>query len=63
MAIKAGVYRGVTAADRAADRRERLFEATLEVWGRDGGPSVTMTRICAEAGLTERYFYENFSGL
>lgn len=22
-----------------------------------------MTRICAEAGLTERYFYENFSGL
>ncbi|MGZ5388485.1 MAG: TetR/AcrR family transcriptional regulator [Aeromicrobium sp.] len=63
MAIKAGVYRGVTAADRTADRRERLLEATLEVWGRDGGPSVTMTRICAEAGLTERYFYENFSGL
>ncbi len=22
-----------------------------------------MTRICAEAGLTERYFYESFSGL
>lgn len=22
-----------------------------------------MTRICAEAGLTERYFYENFPGL
>jgi AcrR family transcriptional regulator len=63
VAIKAGVYRGVTAADRAIDRRERLLEATLEVWGRDGGPSVTMTRICAEAGLTERYFYENFSGL
>lgn len=63
MAIKAGTYRGVSAADRTADRRERLLKATLEVWGRDDGPRVTMTRICAEAGLTERYFYESFSGL
>ncbi len=63
MAVKAGVYRGVSAADRQIERRARLLDATLEVWGRDGGPTVTMTRICAEAGLTERYFYENFSGL
>ncbi|MCW2839982.1 MAG: TetR family transcriptional regulator [Aeromicrobium sp.] len=63
MAVKAGTYRGMTAEQRAADRRARLVEATLEVWGRDGGPTVTMTRICAEAGLTERYFYESFDGL
>ncbi len=63
MAIKAGTYRGVSAADRLADRRERLLAATLEVWGRDDGQRITMTRICAEAGLTERYFYESFSGL
>jgi AcrR family transcriptional regulator len=63
MAVKQGQYRGVSSEDRRAERRVRLLAATLEVWGREGGPPVTMTRICAEAGLTERYFYESFSGL
>lgn len=63
MAVKAGNYRGVSAADRSADRRERLLGATLEVWGQGDGVRITMTRICAAAGLTERYFYESFSGL
>jgi len=63
VAVKQGVYRGQTAEQRAADRRARLLEATLDVWSRVDGPSVTMTRICQEAGLTERYFYEQFSGL
>jgi AcrR family transcriptional regulator len=63
MATKAGQYGGRSAAERAADRRERLLDAALEVWGRDGGPRVTMTRICAEAGLTERYFYQEFANL
>ncbi|AWB93888.1 TetR/AcrR family transcriptional regulator [Aeromicrobium chenweiae] len=63
MAVKAGQYRGMTAEQRHADRRTRLLEATLEVWGSEGGPTVTMTRICAAAGLTERYFYQSFSGL
>jgi AcrR family transcriptional regulator len=63
MAVKAGTYRGRTAEQRVSDRRARLVEATLEVWGRDGGPKVTMTRVCAEAGLTERYFYESFDHL
>jgi AcrR family transcriptional regulator len=63
MAVKQGRYRGVSSDDRRAERRARLLAATLEVWGREGGPTVTMTRICAEAGLTERYFYESFSGL
>lgn len=63
VAVKAGAYRGVSAEDRATGRRHRLLEAALEVWGRDGGAKITMTRVCAEAGLTERYFYEHFSGL
>ncbi|GAB2968322.1 TetR/AcrR family transcriptional regulator [Nocardioides montaniterrae] len=62
MAVQSGVYRGVAAEDRAAERRERLLEATLEVWA-DPGRRTTMTAVCAEAGLTERYFYESFSGL
>jgi AcrR family transcriptional regulator len=63
MAVKSGTYRGLTAEQRVTGRRARLLEATLEVWGHDGGPKVTMTRICAEAGLTERYFYESFDNL
>lgn len=63
MAVKEGQYRGVSAAERSAERRRRLLEATLEVWGRRDGPPVTMTRVCAEAGLTERYFYEHFANL
>ena len=63
MAVKHGTYRGVSAPDRRIARRVRLLDATLEVWGRDGGPPLTMTRVCAEAGLTERYFYESFAGL
>jgi len=63
MAVKAGRYRGQSAQERVAARREQLVAATLEVWARVDGPPVTMTRICHEAGLTERYFYEQFANL
>jgi len=62
MAVQSGVYRGVPAEERVAERRARLMEATLAVWA-DPGRRTTMTAICAEAALTERYFYESFSGL
>jgi AcrR family transcriptional regulator len=63
MAVKAGVYGGRTHDERRRDRRARLLEATLEVWGRPGAGPVTMTRICSAAGLSERYFYEQFANL
>lgn len=63
MAVQSGTYRGVSAEDRAAERRERLLEATLAVWADPAGARPTMTRICAAAGLTERYFYESFRSL
>jgi AcrR family transcriptional regulator len=62
VAVQSGVYRGVSAADRAAERRARLLEAALTVWA-DPETRTTMTAVCAEAGLTERYFYESFTGL
>ncbi|MFI1462183.1 TetR/AcrR family transcriptional regulator [Nocardia carnea] len=62
MAVQSGVYRGVSAADRAAERRSRLLDAALTVWA-DPETRTTMTAVCAEAGLSERYFYESFSGL
>lgn len=60
--MQSGVYRGVSAEDRAAERRARLLAATLAVWA-DPGTRTTMTAVCAEAGLTERYFYESFANL
>lgn len=62
MAVQSGVYRGVSAADRAAERRRRLLDATLEVWS-SAGAKVTMTAVCSAAGLIERYFYESFANL
>jgi AcrR family transcriptional regulator len=63
MAVKDGVYGGRTHAERRLERRERLLAAVLAVWGGDDPRPVTMTRVCAEAGLSERYFYEQFTNL
>ena len=55
-------YAGQSAQERAAARRARLVEAAVTVLGEQGESRTTMTAICAEAGLTERYFYESFTG-
>ena len=54
-------YAGRSAAERAAERRERLGDATVRLLARSGETATTMTAVCAEAGLTERYFYESFA--
>jgi AcrR family transcriptional regulator len=56
-------YGGKTADERAAERRERLVAATIDVLADQGAGRATMTAICAAAGLTERYFYESFASL
>jgi AcrR family transcriptional regulator len=56
------VYGGVSAEDRRSGRREKLVEAGLELLGREGWQGTTVRAVCAEAGLTERYFYESFAG-
>ncbi|MEI9988751.1 MAG: TetR/AcrR family transcriptional regulator [Rhizomicrobium sp.] len=53
-------YGGASFADRQAERRERLIGAAIDVFGRTGRDSATVAAICAEAGLTARYFYESF---
>ncbi len=62
MAVQSGVYRGVSAEDRAAERRVRLLDAALTVWA-DPATRTTMTAVCNQAGLSERYFYESFRSL
>ena len=56
-------YRGVSATDRRAQRRQRLIDAGLELFGTRGVAAVGIVDVCAEAGLTKRYFYENFASI
>jgi AcrR family transcriptional regulator len=53
-------YGGVSAEDRRTERRRRLLDAGLELFGTKGIAATTIADVCAQAGLTKRYFYESF---
>lgn len=56
------VYGGVDGDHRQAERRAQLLEAGLDLLGGSGGDStLTVRGACKRAGLTTRYFYENFA--
>jgi AcrR family transcriptional regulator len=56
-------YGGVSHEQRRTDRYERFMQAGLRVFGRNGYAATTTRNLCAEAGLTQRYFYESFRDL
>jgi AcrR family transcriptional regulator len=53
-------YRGENMETRRARRRAQFLAAGKAVFGDYGFQGTTLRRICGEAGLTERYFYESF---
>ncbi|MCF8571556.1 TetR/AcrR family transcriptional regulator [Gordonia sp. HY002] len=55
-------YGGRSLADRRADRRDRFRAAGLELFGTVGFARTTISALCAEAGLSRRQFYEEYSG-
>ncbi len=54
-------YRGSLGAERTRLRRAQLIEAGQMRFGADGYAAVSVRGVCAEARLTERYFYESFA--
>ncbi|MFR9752148.1 TetR/AcrR family transcriptional regulator [Nocardia sp. 004] len=56
-------YGGISAPERRAQRRAALLEAALEIVGTTGSAKLTVSGLCALAGLNERYYYENFDSL
>jgi AcrR family transcriptional regulator len=54
-------YRGTSAEQRRTQRREQLILAAITVYGERGYRNATVKAVCAQAGLTERYFYESFA--
>jgi AcrR family transcriptional regulator len=55
-------YRGLSAAERRTERRTRLLEAGYELFGSQGYVATSIERLCAQAGVTTRHFYEEFTG-
>jgi AcrR family transcriptional regulator len=47
--------------ERRAQRRDKLIEAAISVYGERGYRQSTVKAVCEAAGLTERYFYESFA--
>jgi AcrR family transcriptional regulator len=53
-------YRGLTAEERRAARRQRLLDAGLSAFGTVGYGATTIEQLCSDAGVTPRHFYEEF---
>ena len=56
-------FRGVSAEQRQAERRRKFVDAGLQLFGTHGFYNTKVRELCAEAHLTERYFYESFKSL
>ena len=54
-------YGGLSEEERVRERRDKFLEAGLEVFGTLGLRGATVRKLCKQAGLTERYFYESFA--
>jgi AcrR family transcriptional regulator len=56
-------FKGISAVDRRSDRRDRLVKAAFAIAGAEGAGAIGVGRVCLDAGLTKRYFYESFASL
>lgn len=56
-------YGGVDSEERQRQRKVKLIEAGLAVFGEKGFHQTTVRDVCKHAGLTSRYFYESFDGM
>lgn len=55
-------YRGRSTDERRMERRQRLLAAGTRLIGRKGYAALTIERLCTDARVSPRYFYEQFSG-
>jgi AcrR family transcriptional regulator len=56
-------YDGKTAAERVAERRERLIDAGVELFGERGYAATSIRSVLQQSGLRDRYFGESFADL
>lgn len=53
-------YAGESLENRQLRRRQQFMQAGLHLFGTQGYRKTTVRMLCAEAALTDRYFYESF---
>lgn len=53
-------YAGRSVKERMAERRARLVDAGLALFGTRGYANTSIESICSKAGVTARHFYEQF---
>ena len=56
-------YAGLAPEERVARRRQQFVDAGRQLFGTIGYRKTTVRLLCAEAGLTDRYFYESFPSI
>ena len=56
------VYGKKNADERVLERRERLLDAALELFSKQGYANTTIEALCAESKGTTRHFYQLFDG-
>src|SRR5246500_956216 len=56
-------YNGKTAAERIPQRRERLIDAGVELFGERGYAATSIRAVLQQSGLRDRYFGESFADL
>lgn len=56
-------YGGVDSQERQRQRKAKLIEAGLAVFGEKGYHQSTVRDVCKQAQLTSRYFYESFDSM
>jgi AcrR family transcriptional regulator len=56
-------YDGKTAAQRVAERRERLIDAGFVLFGEHGYAGTSIRAVLRQSGLRDRYFAESFDDL
>lgn len=61
-AIARRAYAGVASDQRRAERRQRLLAAALRLFTTAGYRQTKIVQICADAGVSTRNFYEEFTG-
>ncbi|WP_066907491.1 TetR/AcrR family transcriptional regulator [Millisia brevis] len=54
-------YGGQAVEDRRRERRERLLQAGLEVFGDEGYRNSSIAKVCATADVVRAQFYEHFT--
>lgn len=56
-------YAGLSVEERKLLRRKAFLDAGLDIFGTEGYQAATVRRVCRQAKLTDRYFYESFGSM